>query len=345
MSGEQQVSRRSFIRTAALTAVAATAAGTGAALLAGKNSAPIVVDSGPVVLPDAAQVVLTGNDDLAELFSKLAAAQAENVRLKAELDATQRNLSAWQDSSANNSSQAQTLSAELENSLQEVGVLSGLVALYEQLDEVDVSAWMQDGVTAVSESFDELMSHVPTLAEGLEVGQMALTEFEEQLPLLENGRMWLERNNEKLQAYFDALESLLAKAVDSVEPFLEMLTTWFQDIRKWLPFNIGERAAEVMESATILLSETPHTISGLHTNVAQPLDQWLAYEDDDVRVRRHLIKPMREKVLDKAKEMNDQVETVKLVYDSKLAAPWETAVEQQQTLRQLIAEYRQEHQL
>jgi chromosome segregation ATPase len=345
MSGEQQISRRRFIQTAALTAVAATAAGTGAAMLAGKNSAPIVVDSGPVVLPDAAQVVLTGNEDLAELFAKLAAAQAENVRLKAELDAAQRNLSAWQDSGANASSQAQTLSAELENSLQEVSVLSGLVALYEQLDEVDVPALLEDGVTAVSQSFDELMSRVPTLTEGMEIGQMALTEFEEQLPLLENGRIWLERNNEKLQAYFDALESLLANAVDSVAPFLEMLTAWFQDIRKWLPFNIGQKAAEVMESATLLLSETPHTISGLRTNVAQPLDQWLAYEDDDIRVRRNLIKPMREKVLDKAKEVNDQVETVKQVYDSQLAAPWQTAVEQQQTLRQLIAEYRQEHQL
>ena len=71
-------SRRNFLKTAAITAVAATAAGAGAAKLSSTSqTAPTVIDTAPVIVPQA-QAVLTGSEDLAELFSKLAAAQAEN---------------------------------------------------------------------------------------------------------------------------------------------------------------------------------------------------------------------------------------------------------------------------
>jgi hypothetical protein len=337
--------RRHFLKGAAFTAVAATTAGVGAAKLAsGSSTAPTIINTAPVIVPEA-QAVVTGSEELAELFSKLAAAQAENVRLKAELDAAQRGLSNWQQTNSNSSVQLDTLSVELDNANQEISVLSGLVALYEQLDDVDVSEVMSEGLTAVSESINSMIATSPLLAEGIEAGQHALDELEAQLPLLENGRLWLERHNEKMQIYFDNLEELLQNAVESVEPFLEMLTNWFADVRKWLPFNLGQKAAGIMESATTLLSETPHTISGLNTNIVQPLDQWLAYEEDDVRLRRTLIKPMREKVISKANEMNIQAETVKRTYDEKITLPMETAVTQRQALRNTIAQYRQQNQL
>lgn len=347
MTREEQTahSRRSFLRTAALTAVAATAAGAGAAkLTSGSSSAPTIIDTSPVIVPQA-QAVLTGNEDLAELFSKLATAQAENIRLKAELDASQRNLSTWQQTNNNSSTQMEAMLIELDNTNAQLGVLSGLVALYEQLDDVDVSDLMSDGLTAVSESINSMVATSPLLAEGIEAGQQALDEIEAHLPLLKNGRLWLESHNEKLQAYFGNLEELLQNAAENVAPFLEMLTNWFADVRKWLPFNFGEKAVGIMESATTLLSETPHTVSGLNTNVMQPLDHWLATEDDDIRLRRTLIKPMREKVIGKANQLNLQAETVKQTYDEKVALPLETAVAQRRALQETITQYRQQNQL
>ncbi len=338
-------SRRSFLRTAAITAVAATAAGVGAAKLTSvSTSAPTIIDTSPVIVPQA-QAILTGSEDLAALFSKLAAAQAENVRLRAELDASQRNLSTWQQTNSNSSTQMETLSVELDNATMQIGVLSGLVALYEQLDDVDVSELMTDGLTAVSESINSMVATSPLLAEGIAAGQQALDEIEAHLPLLENGRLWLEGHTQKLQAYFVNLEELLQNAVEHIAPFLEMLTNWFTDVRKWLPFNLGEKAIVIMESATTLLSETPHTISGLNTNVVQPLDHWLAYDEGDIRLRRTLIKPMREKVIGKANELNLQAAAVKLTYDEKVAIPLETAVAQRRALRETVAQYRQQNQL
>lgn len=347
MTREEQTShsRRNFLRTAALTAVAATTAGAGAAKLTSiSNTAPTIIDTSPVIVPEA-QAILTGNAELAELFSKLAAAQAENVRLKAELDASQRNLSTWQQTNSNSSTQMEAMVLELDSANTRLSVLGGLVTLYEQLDDVDLSDLMSDGLTAVSESINSMAATSPLLAEGIEAGQLALDEIEAHLPLLENGRLWLERHNEKLQDYFGNLEALLQNAVENVAPFLEMLTNWFADVRKWLPFNFGKKAVGIMESATTLLSETPHTVSGLNTNVMQPLDQWLAPEDDDIRLRRTLIKPLREKVISKANELNLQAAAVKQTYDEKVALPLETAVAQRRALRETIIQYRQQNQL
>lgn len=347
MSRENQAdqSRRNFLKTAALTAVAATAAGTGAAKLTSSSATvPTIIDTSPVIVPQA-QAILTGNEELAELFSKLAATQADNIRLKAELDAAQRNLSNWQQSNNSSSTQMEAMSVELGSAQTQIGVLGGLVTLYEQLDEVDVSEVMSGGLTAVSESINSMIATSPLLAEGIALGEQALDDLEAHLPLLENGRLWLERHNEKLQNYFNNLQDLLQKAVDTVEPFLEMLTNWFSDVRKWLPFNLGQKAVDIMASATTLLSETPHTISGLDTNVMQPLNNWLAYEEGDMRIRRSLIKPMREKVISKANELNLQAEAVKQTYDEHLAAPLETAVAQRHALRDTINQYRQQNQL
>ena len=90
----------------------------------------------------------------------------------------------------------------------------------------------------------------------------------------------------------------------------------------------------------------PLPITGsVDTNVMQPLNNWLAYEEGDMRIRRILVKPMREKVISKANELTIQAETVKRTYDENLAAPLETAVTQRRALRETITQYRQQNQL
>ncbi|MCZ7668194.1 MAG: hypothetical protein M5U34_13890 [Chloroflexi bacterium] len=67
------------------------------------------------------------------------------MRLQAELDAAQRSLSSWQQTNSSSATQMETLSVEPDKANGEIGVLSGLVALYEQLDDVDVAELMTAG--------------------------------------------------------------------------------------------------------------------------------------------------------------------------------------------------------
>lgn len=347
---DQNVSRRGFLKVAAATAVAATATGAGAALLKKPTQslpAASVPQTAPVapVSPVTQAVTHANGETGTDLLARLAEAQAENVRLQAALDAAQRRLESLQQVNDDNDSTAETLTMELQSANQRVSVLSGLVALYEELEEIDVSDTVDQGLAAVSTTLADLLEKVPTLTEGIEIGQQALANVEMHIPLLENGRSWLVSHLDRLQAYFDAVANLLEKAVDTVGPFLQMLNQWFQDVLKWLPFNLGQRASEVMQALTDLLAETPHTISGLNTNIIQPLDVWLGGETDDVPLRQNLIKPMREQVLARASETASQAQQVDTVYQTELAEPVQRAIDSRRAIRQQIAEYRQQHEV
>lgn len=336
---EQNLNRRNFLKAATLTAVAAAATGTGAALLRPQPASP---PSAPVSLP----LIANTDCDSGAVLAQLASAQADNVRLQAALDAAQRELAALRQNSTNASSQAEALSVELASASNHVSVLSGLLALYEQLEQVDVSAVVQGGISAVSDSLTNLLNGVPGLDEGITISQQALTDLENHIPLVENGRIWLAAQVTKLQTYFNGIQSLLETAVDTVGPFLQMLNTWFQDVLSWLPFGMGDKAAQIAQSITDLLTETPPTISGLTTNIAQPLDVWLARDETQTTVlHKTLITPLRQNLLAKTAETVAHIQTTQTTYQTELVAKVETAVSTRQQIHDLVIQYRQKHQL
>ncbi len=350
-NSDQNVDRRGFLKAAAVTAVAAAAAGTGAAFLVDLDDTPTITSvQAPPSMPNT--TVQTGQN-ASDLMARLAASQAENVRLQAELTALQRQLDASQNAlGAENNAVGEAYQGQLEEANAQigqlsgqVGILSGLVALYEQLEGIDLETVASNGIASVSGALDDLFANVPSVEEGLAAGQQAIAEFEAQVPLVDNGRRWLAGQIDIVSGYYSAVEEALSDAVEAVGSFLQMLNQWFQDVLKWLPFGVGDKAARIMDAMTNLLAETPNTISGVRTNVVQPLDAWFGLEGEETKLQRRLIKPVRDDALNRAAAAMTQTHSVKDVYQNQLAQPVQTNVEQRNTIRQMIATYRQEHQI
>lgn len=333
-----RVNRREFLRMAGLTAVAATATGAGAAVLTRQTMIPVSPASPPLpeILPD-----LSVGQNAAELLAQLASTRAENRRLQNDLATAQQRI----DAQGNATAEVQQLRAELDTANQQVSVLVGLLALYEQMDEVDVQGVWRVGVTAVTNSLSDLIDEIPWLQEGIAVGRQALQDVEAHIPLLQNGRYWLEDHRNKLRRYYEGVKSLLETAVAATGPFLEMLNAWFQDILKWLPFGLGTRASNIMQSLADLLGEIPYTLTGLDTNVAQPLAVWLDENHGGATLQQALIEPLRTAVLTKAEEVAQKAQEVDEIYENQLVQKLETAVASQEIIRALIHEYRQQHQI
>ncbi len=348
------VNRRAFLRNLSLAALAATAAGTGAAMLASRDgevvfsnappSAPAVAQPlPPIPAVKSAQTAVQTQQDMAQLLGRLAESQAENMRLQAALDAAQRELSSLRLANSNGNVATEDLSMQLASANEQIGVLSGLIALYEQLDEVDVSDTIQAGIDSVSDTIASLIDGTPTLSEGIAMGQQALADVDAHLPVLENGRMWLDAQVHKMGAFYETIELVLQNALESFGTFLDMIEEWFSDVRKWLPFGIGEKAAQVVGAFSDLIAETPNTVSGLDNYIAQPLDAWLARVDDEPMLRQTLIKPIREQVLAEADKTISQAQQVHSVYHTELAQPASLAKATRDEVRQRIASYRQQY--
>ena len=134
---------------------------------------------------------------------------------------------------------------------------------------------------------------------------------------------------------------MLKTAVESVAPFMQMFNEWVQNILKWLPFGLGEKTSNITAAITELLLETPSTISGLDTNIAQPLDVWLGAANEEAPLRQTLITPMRDGVLAKSTAVIAQVEQARGGYEVELKEKLETAVSAQRTIQTAIAQYRE----
>jgi hypothetical protein len=353
-SDDLTVSRRNFMRNLAIATLAATTAGTGAALISGEwkktsVTSPVIreLPAVPTAVPAvrSAQSVITAQNDASELLARLAESQAENMRLQAVLEATQRDLESLVVTNSSNRSATEDLSIQLAGANEQIGILSGLVALYDQLDEVDVTETVQNGLAIVTDSINNLVDQTPVLSEGIELGHQALAEVEEHIPQLEDGRIWMEAQVNKLGTFYDTVEVVLQGVLDSVGSFLDLVQSWFDGVRKWLPFGIDEKAANVVNALSDLVAETPHTINGLDSYIAKPLDVWLAREEDTPRLQRRLIKPIREQVLVEANETINRAHNVKTIYQDQLSLPVEATVANRIAVRQQIADYRQQHQV
>lgn len=332
------VNRREFLKMASITAVAATATGAGAAVLTRQAIAPPIPPA--LLLPEAPPSLSVGQS-AAELLAQLASARAENRRLQTELTAAQQRVDAQGSATA----EVVQLRAELDTANEQVSLLVGLVALYEQMDEIDLQGVWQVGVTAVSNSLADLVADVPWLQNGIAAGQQALQDMEAHIPLLQNGRIWLEDHRNTLRRYYEGVKSLLETAVAAAGPFIDMLNAWFQDILKWLPFGLGTRAGEIMQSLADLLGEIPYTLSGLDTNIAQPLALWLEEREGGAPLQQEVIEPLRKEVLAKAEQVAQKAQEIEGVYQNELLQQVETAVASQEIIRALINNYRQEHEI
>lgn len=341
---ESGMNRRGFLKVAAVTAVAAVAAGGGAAVLKSQSAGVTTIIPAPAAaippIAPARGVAAAAIDPTLPLRTQLAALQSENAQLQADLMAVQGRLEMETAVNGGTVNANDALHLELGNANGRISAMAGLIALYEQLDGIDVGTVVEDGLTAVTKQFDALTAALPDLDDSIVAGRLALDELEAHIPLLENGRAWLDFQQKKLSNYFDGVEQVLKTAVDSVGPFLQMFNEWVQNMLKWLPFGLGEKTSAISAAITELLLETPATVSGLDTNIAQPLDVWLGAENEEAPLRGTLIKPMRDGVLAKSTAVIAQIEQARGGYEVELRDKLKTAVSTQRTIQVAIAQYR-----
>lgn len=357
MTDDQGVSRRDFLRAATLTAVAATAAGGGAAaFVRSRQAEPVItVASNPTTLPGAVVSVPTpaisgastaaATSGSADTLALLAQAQSENLQLKAQLDQALQQLAGLQTSEADSRAARDTLQMELDGANNRLGILGGLVALYQQLDDMDPGAAVEGGLQALGTKLTELVDGTPLLNSGLDTGTLALSEMEAHIPTLDSGRQWLAEQTARVQGFYSQVELVLQEALERVGDFFQMLAEWFEGIRKWLPFGVGDKAAKVMSNLTTLVAETPNTLAGLQANIATPLDVWLVREEGEPVLQRRVVRPLRDEVIARARVTIDQTHQTHTVYNDNLASPVRAVFANRQTVRDQIAAYRQQNQV
>jgi ABC-type transporter Mla subunit MlaD len=279
---------------------------------------------------------------MTRLLADLASAHAENMKLRAKLDATERQLSALENANGDAGQMNEALRTELAASTEQVTLLSGLVALYEQLDEVNLAEAVDEGIETFGNTIREFVDDLPLVEEGLAAGKEALDVFAGQIPLLESGHTWLSAHLDQLERFYASAAQILETMLETAGAFLDQLNDWFAGIRRWLPFGVGDRAATVMTALATLLDETPRTIEGTRRNISTPLALWLE-GNEEIPLQRNLVKPLKNDALAPASTVVHRVRSTRDVYEQEVVLPVKDSVARHALLRTQIAAYREEH--
>lgn len=348
------MSRRRFLTVLGATSLASGIAGAGLTVRQlGKNT--VSISQAPVYqpaqfdkpTPTVPQVVVENPAELAQLREQLAQVSTEKVQLQTEVDALKQQLASTEAVLEEKVTRIGELEGELTTSAEGWAAALGLVALYEQLEDVDVNTVIQTGLSTVGEAWDDFVEDLPAASDGIMQASVMLNQFDGEIPLFQSARTWLAVRLELLQRDNNALQEVLKEwFIDSIGPALEMLGRWFDDIRKWVPARFLATANRVIESLVVMISGVPVTVDGAQTNVANALDGWFREDDEDGErnpiIRSRLFQPLINETLPAALVMLQKTRIAKQKYEADLVTQVGTILNQRQAIESQILAYREE---
>lgn len=355
--------RRGFLKAATVTTAAAVVTGGGAAvvlkelemaqaappLVAFADDATQMATTIPSIIPTSAvQQITVANTPVVDtqMATDFADTLAENVRLQTQLDDAQQRIAELEQALEQSGTVNASLQSDLTGATDRIGILAGAVALYEQMDEIDIGGIVSRGLNDMGSTISNVVDDIPSINEGLAAGRTALAQFESEIPLMDGARMWLLLHITRISVLFRNVETMVAAAAETAGTVVERMGNWIEKVLKWLPFNLGQKTANLVQSISELLDATPDTATTTHTKVLQPLELWLGRADTpNTPLRDNLIMPIRENGFARTEIHLAKAGSLQDDYQAKLARPTQLLLEQQARVQASIRAYRELHSL
>lgn len=284
--------------------------------------------------------------DNTQLATDLAAARLENSRLQSELAAAQQRIADLESALGLKEGESADLRTELDSATGQIGVLGGLVALYQQLDSYDVGDYVSNGMQEMAADLSGIVDDIPSVQETLSTGRQLLQNLESEVPLIDGARLWLLGHVSRVSVAYSGARQMLLNVSEGTSDILGMMADWTEKLLKWLPFGLGENTANLINALAQLLDVTPETTDGLVSNVANPLEMWLGRADEAATpLVDNVIVPLKVGVLNSAENHLSRTATLRQDYQRKVRDPFTLAMDNRDRVRASIDAYKIQHSL
>jgi len=347
MSDQPDFSRRVFLRALGMGA-AGLALGGGAAWAYGqlseKEAALAAVQQIQAQAADAQQrslsldsVITSLHGQVAQLDAELAAATSQNAQLANAVAAAQQETLTVKAQLTEAQTRLQAAEARLAH-------YQGLIALYDQLENVGLDALAQEGLKSAAAGLASALGVSPLVQTGVQTANSLLDDFEKLLPNFNAGLSWLSEQMIKLKLNLHTLEraakTTLAEAATGV---VAVFGGFIKFVLDYLPFNIGEQTRAAFSAAQAVIVNTAEVASQSDAKVFEQV--WRYVSGGPNSWEKQLAKPLREQALTPARQLALAVEQAQATFNASLQNPVQAALAQRATLKAKISEQRALHQL
>jgi hypothetical protein len=263
--------------------------------------------------------------------------------LQAELDLALERVDSLTSELAAYRTRTADLEAQLSSTESRVGVLGGLLALYSQLDELELDEVVEGGLDELGFWIDQALSHVPVLRRGLATADKLLGQLEASLPSIEDGIGWLQGIVNRLADALQVMEDSLEETVEPLQPLAAKLADFVARILGWLPFGVGKRVQRGLDGILGVLTHVPELVRSTDSLLLAPLSDWFSRDGEQPAIESALIGPVKADALGPAERLATDVEVVDKQLTEKLADPVRAQLSARKPVREEIGQYREQY--
>ena len=218
--------------------------------------------------------------------------------------------------------------------------LRGLLALYENLEQVGIDALLSAGMAAVSLSLGGLETAVTALEGGVDLVDQGVSALERSFPTIRSGLSIVERLVEGLERRVRQLQDVMAEVQEMVSPLSDAVGSFFSSLVERIP-GVGPSIVDALDRISELVGSLPEAIGEIRTSLLGPLrEEWFT-DDEESGLKGRLFSPLQESLLEPLEEfLSDLADTID-EWQTELVAPLEGALIEREAIREQIADYRE----
>jgi hypothetical protein len=217
--------------------------------------------------------------------------------------------------------------------------MRGLLALYENLEQVGIDALLSTGVAAFSLSLEGLETGISALESGVSLVDAGVTALEGAFPTVRRGLIMVEGLFSNLESKVEQLQELMSEVQEVVSPLSDAVGSFFSSLVERIP-GVGPTIVDALDRISELMGSLPDAIGEVRSRLLEPLREDWFTDDEESGLKGKLLNPLQDKLLQPLENhLGDLADAID-EWQGHLIDPVEDALSEREAIRQQIADYK-----
>jgi hypothetical protein len=218
--------------------------------------------------------------------------------------------------------------------------LRGLLALYENLEQVGIDALLSTGMAALSLSLGGLEAGITALEKGVDLVDEGVSALERSFPTIRSGLTIVESLVAGLERRVRRLQDVMAEVQEMVSPLSDAVGSFFSSLVERIP-GVGPSIIDALDRISELVGSLPDAIGEIRTGLLEPLrEEWFT-DDEERGLKGRLLNPLQESILEPLEDFLSDLADAVDTWETQLVDPLEDALTQRKAMKKQIADYKE----
>ncbi len=217
--------------------------------------------------------------------------------------------------------------------------LRGLLALYENLEQVGIDALFSAGVAALSLSLEGLETGITVLEQGVGLVDAGVSAFERSFSTIRRGLILVEGLFVNLEARVERLQETMSEVQEFVAPVSDAVGSLLSSLVERIP-GVGPATLDALDRISELMGALPDAIGEVRSRLVEPLREDWFTDDEESGLKGELLNPLQDELLEPLETFLGDVADAIDEWQGELIDPVEEALTEREAIRRQITDYK-----